>query len=100
MVRNKDAGVVSMTPNEFKALAEYSCTLPTGVFVGKAWKRREQRLKAEYYGPLGELEDVWYMGTYTEIEDKTKCGIEWYRIVIIYPITDYTITGNYPAYDF
>lgn len=33
-----DANEVLMTQADFNALAEYSCSMPTGVYVGKSWK--------------------------------------------------------------
>lgn len=67
-----------MSQREFDALPEYSCTLPTGTTVGKKWKRREP------YG-ADPATATWYLGTYTDIGDERKVGIEWWRIEVETP---------------
>lgn len=52
-----------LTPREFAALPEYSCSLPTGTTIGKRWKRldgsHDHRFKAAGGQPR------WMVGEYT-----------------------------------
>lgn len=49
--------VVWLTQQEFNALPEYSCSLPTGTTLGKRWKSKRIYSDAP----------KWIMGEYTEI---------------------------------
>jgi len=65
---------VQLTRELFDKLGEYSCSLPTGVIIGKAWKR-----KVNYY----DERDGWLLGEYESHPDPTKAIIRWSRIEII-----------------
>jgi len=39
--RIRDKPRMVLTAAEFKALPEYSCSIPTGVVFGKMWKRHD-----------------------------------------------------------
>lgn len=73
----KDEKIVLLTKREFDALAEYSCTVPTGVVVGKKWKRREP------YRTDNDIPPTWYLGEYVEDQEwKGMVGIKWARIIV------------------
>lgn len=58
-----------MSTAEFERLPEYSCTIPTGVTIGKRWRRREPyMLDAPVIGR-------WYLCEYVETKDKNLAGI-------------------------
>lgn len=59
----------TITPAAFDGLLEYSATIPTGVYIGKVWRRRDA--------------DGWWLGEYTEHEDPKKAGIRWRRLVVV-----------------
>ena len=44
-----------MEQGDFDGLPEYSCSLPTGVVIGKRWKRGE---------PYQQPRTHWYMGEF------------------------------------
>lgn len=54
----------------FKKLNEYSSTVPTGVYPGKMWKRRERG-------------DVWYLCWYAESESEGYCDIRRKRLLVL-----------------
>ena len=72
----------------FEALYEYSCSLPTGTFVGKRWKRNSHQFNPRH-------PDVWYMGEYFELpawvsptlgigpRHPTEVGIRWREIFVV-----------------
>lgn len=70
-----DEATVLMSAKEFKALPEYSLTMPTGVYANKVWKR-------ENYKPTEEFPAQWYMGQYAPPIDG-QCLILWREIVIV-----------------
>jgi len=66
-----------MTQREFDELLNYSCSLPTGVILGKQWKRR--------YPYTGEPH-AWYLGTYEEHPtDESMARIVFREIIDIVP---------------
>ena len=69
---------VLLSREDFDALPEYSCTLPTGVTIGKRWKRREP------YG-AEPANAAWFLGTYIDVGEKDAAGVEWRRIKIETP---------------
>lgn len=73
---------IRLTSDEFAALLEYSCTLPTlsgreDIDIGKRWKRNLN------WG-LSERPN-WWMGEYVDIGRDDKIGIEWTEIEIFDP---------------
>jgi hypothetical protein len=71
-----------LTPAEFDALPEYSCSLPTGTIVGKRWKRDNNWGGLRGHDP-SRGED-WYMGEYfmDETIPEGEIGIRWSKIAI------------------
>lgn len=59
----------------FLHMDDYSCTLPSGAFVGKRWKRH-----VPFGGP-----GYWMMGEYTDDPDPNMIGIKWREIDIQFP---------------
>lgn len=52
---------VVMTREEFAKLKEYSCSIPTGVYEGKMWKRKEG--------------NTWFLVWYGFSDNPEKCAI-------------------------
>lgn len=69
-----------VTAKAFNALKEYSCSIPSGVFYGKAWKcDRFAYVKGK---PKGATNYV--IGRYERIPgDDKKVSIKWYDVEII-----------------
>lgn len=65
---------VTLTPDEFNALLDYSCSLPTGTTIGKTWKRR-----VDYHDPS----QGWLLGEYVESDKPDMVGIKWKRILVL-----------------
>ncbi|UQN10311.1 nucleoside 2-deoxyribosyltransferase domain-containing protein [Deinococcus sp. QL22] len=70
--------VLVVTPQEFKALLEYSHTIPTGKVIGKRWKAYQRKYKND----PAEVADLnnWAIGEYTR-ESETHPGMidmTWY----------------------
>ncbi len=63
-----------MSAEDFDKLGEYSCSIPTGVYEGKMWKRREP------YGPVTPS-TAWYLMWYGPSNDPEKCSINHRRIL-------------------
>jgi hypothetical protein len=61
---------VWLTLEQFKALDEYSCSIPTGTTIGKKWKRRH---------PYGHAtpNTVWYQGEFRESSESGMVDIRW-----------------------
>lgn len=57
-----------LTPRQFNELAEYSATMPTGVYPGKCWKRVQK--------------DSSFLVWYGECEDPKLCTINK-RIILL-----------------
>lgn len=66
-------GRAEMDLATFDELDDYSCTLPSVVFISKRWKRKEP-----YSGP-----GTWHMGEYAEDPDPNMAKILWRRIDIV-----------------
>lgn len=69
---------ISLTRKEFDRLPEYSCSFPTGITIGKRWKRN-----LSFTDPRADP-DVWYMGEYVGVDKKgyTGIGIHWRQIYV------------------
>lgn len=68
--------VAMITRKAFDLLPEYSSTLPTGVFIGKVWKRNMNWREA--------VEPDWVLGRYEKHPtDSTQCLIVWYEPYIV-----------------
>lgn len=65
---------VVMPRAEFAALLDYSCSLPTGVVIGKRWRR-----KKDYY----DESKGWLLGEYYALEGNDReVGIRWSELLI------------------
>ena len=88
---------IYLTQKEFKELPEYSLTVPTGVTIGKQWKRhvfsfeiRGIKYSAGYIPQPSEIGGVkieswkehWFLGEYAESENKDEALITWRKIII------------------
>lgn len=72
--------VLVVSPAEFQWMlskfGEYSCTLPSGQYVGKRWMRHEEKVR-------GFKEDQWFMGEYVAIPNKPDMiGIQWTPVAV------------------
>lgn len=61
--------MVELEAEEFAALLEYSCSVPTGVTIGKRWKARR--------------DDAWYLGEYVQGSKRDTARIRWRRIFVL-----------------
>lgn len=94
----------------FKALGEYSASLPTGTYIGKRWKRNAENApqwkcsvcdaKFAGWGSEGqrcpgapgpcdgtlsriEVAADWSMGEYFDMGSEDKVGIKWRKILLL-----------------
>jgi hypothetical protein len=72
--RSSEIGPVVVTPREFSNLKEYSCSYPTGVIVGKRWKR-----KKNYY----DESKGWWLGEYIYDPEPGWATVRWREIQIM-----------------
>ena len=70
--------IVTMTPEEFKQLPEYSCSFPDSSQLGKQWKCNRNA-----YPPRQGTTPLWFLGEYTEHPNPKKFYIRWHRIRVI-----------------
>lgn len=72
-------GWVHLTRAEFDALPNYSCSMPTDIAIGKAWKR------AKKYNEQTDDPNDWLVWRYEEYEEPDRVGtaIAWYKINIV-----------------
>jgi len=64
-----------LTQKEFDDLSDYSCSVPTGVVIGKRWKRRR-----DYY----DESKGWYIGEYVQ-DGPEHAKVKWYKPLIMTP---------------
>lgn len=67
---------ICLSEKDFDALDDYSCSIPTGTYVGKRWKRRHP------YVHYPDVVPTWTMGEYYEYGDHGRVGINWRPIVV------------------
>lgn len=79
-----DGVPVRLTSSEFNALGEYSCSLPTGVTVGKRWKRNANAYRQADPDRVDPLTGMalgwpaeWWLGEFIEDPDPKMVGIIW-----------------------
>lgn len=65
----RDDHTALVTPAQFKALLEYSFSLPTGKYIGKVWKCL--------------CKGGWFLGEYVEDPDPTMIGIKWRELIVV-----------------
>jgi len=73
MILTDDTHALMNRP-DFDALPEYSCSVPTGVVIGKRWKRGEP-----YVGPR----DTWFLGEYVEVPGRPDLARILFREIVI-----------------
>lgn len=104
-----DEASAIMDAEYFKALGEYSTSLPTGTYIGKRWKKNnsvcpefecsncKKKFRgwassgqpcpnaAQCEGTLSRLTqpDDWWMGEYFDIGSEKEVGIRWRKILQI-----------------
>lgn len=75
-----------MFEEDFDALLEYSCSLPTGTTIGTRWKRDQNA-----YRPIRKLffgwfkrkyRANWFVGEYAKSKMEGKVDIHWFKPVI------------------
>lgn len=87
----KNNSPIEMGQSYFDSLDDYSCTLPSGTYVGKRWKRRTpyrampHSYFENYKGRLVDLDQVptWTMGEFYDIGSADSIGINWRPIVVV-----------------
>lgn len=67
------AKTIRMAVKEFMELLEYSCSMPTGVVIGKRWRCNVTAF-------MGGLKPHWVMGEYAPHEDPKKAAILWHDV--------------------
>lgn len=77
-----------MSKQTFDQLAEYSATIPTGVYAGKMWKRQATRWAKDPEGKPMHLGIDWYLCWFVDIKatdgtDRDMCMIKQARILLI-----------------
>lgn len=70
-IKLERSGPAVVSYKTFQALDEYSCSLPSGVVVGKMWRRHEG--------------DRWVLGLYGAGPDQDTCRIHWYPLHVRHP---------------
>lgn len=65
-----DDNHVLLTPQQFRDLHEYSSTIPSGVYPGKCWKRKERN---------------WLLGWYGDETPDHQCPILFRQIEVVTP---------------
>lgn len=82
MELDRNNKVAYMTMAEFRALPEYSMSLPTGTTTGKIWKRdsnwNERRRDKR-------LTTIWKLGQYGEVQGEDIL-IHWYEVCIDFKV--------------
>lgn len=73
--------ILRLTPREFETLPEYSASMPTGVFIGKRWKRLDGSHDRAFLAAGGKPR--WLVGEYQVCAEPTKARTVWYRPHIV-----------------
>ncbi len=64
---------------DFDALLDYSCSLPSGTFLGKVWKRSD----AFYRGRNPDEPLLWQLAEYVPCDIPGQIGIKWRDLEVI-----------------
>lgn len=67
---------VYMTQTALESLREYSCSMPTGVFIGKQWRSNTNAF-------INDEEPNWWLAEYVEVSDSKKAGVKWNPIIVV-----------------
>lgn len=73
-----DATHACMTQDTFAQLAEYSTTMPTGVYPGKMWRRHDG-----IYDKKCPVESRRWLLCWYGLADNSMCPIEFREVLII-----------------
>lgn len=76
----RELPVLKLTPEQFRDLPEYSCSMPTGTTSGKQWKRLDGSHDRAFIRRGGKPR--WMIGEYGEIIDEKTIKLNWYKPVI------------------
>lgn len=71
--------VIVLPEPEFRALPEYSCSVPSGVVVGKRWRRHEPYRRAPTCDGRGDC-GHWLLGEY--VADDGMIAIAWTPLTV------------------
>lgn len=70
---------VELTQGELDGLSEYSCSEPTGVVMGKRWKKN-----VHAYNPAARgLPPAWLMGEYSQGSAPDKYRTQYRRVQVV-----------------
>lgn len=82
--------IVTMTRQQLEALPEYSCSNPTGLRVGKRWKRNQTAFGPRHIGftVLGiELQipvlPVWWVAEVHQGPEPMWIVVRWSRVALV-----------------
>lgn len=67
----------------FERLAEYSSSLPSGVYEGKMWKRHELVAVDDYGSLRPVVPDRWWLCWYGSGNDPNKCTVNRREILLL-----------------
>lgn len=71
----------AMDKKTFDALPEYSCSIPSGVYPGKMWRRENGAFDKEFLKKGGKTE--WMLMWYGVSNDPQMCSINHRKILVI-----------------
>lgn len=75
-----DAGVAHVTITDFRRLSTYSTSVPTGVVVGKVWKRGPHGGPRGFRHQAPLVEGNWLLGRYED------CAEDGYALTTFVPL--------------
>lgn len=83
MITKPDEGlpILKLTRREFEELRDYSATMPTGVIIGKRWKRLDGCFDQRFLRAGGKPR--WVVGEYVTTDDPKMAGYKWYKPVVV-----------------
>lgn len=72
-----DATHALMTKAVFDSLAEYSTTMPSGVYPGKMWRRHDGSFDPRCTNP------EWLFCWYGRTDDPEKCSVNFRKVIFV-----------------
>jgi hypothetical protein len=73
--------VERMSQKAFDSLRDYSCSNPTGVVIGKVWRRNLTAYNA--YKRLPPMEPLWIICEYVACDDPSMAATQYRRPEIV-----------------
>lgn len=70
-----------LTSEQFDKLSEYSSSIPSGVYEGKAWKRHNGEFDEAFKRAGGQ--PYWQLGWFGPSDDPSKCSVNFRSILLI-----------------